>query len=424
MARIFTREELYELVWSKPMTHIAKELAISDVALHKVCRKHAIPNPPLGWWAKKAAGKKVTQTPLPKAKADAAEEIRIAGANADCQSSAVAIAREQTQIRMSEPVSKDAGPPHPMVDRTLAKLRKAKPSEIGLVAVGDATVIKCEVAPQSIDRLATALPLIVQAATQQGFKLAAGKDAVYFESETETIGFAISEIVKRETHVLTETERAKEERWQRKRDQTLGSRNYNRYVSMSFDRPRFPEWDYHPSGQLSFELEQVYIYGGPGHRRAFRDGKMQRLENIAGDIAVGLAVLAAARTEQRLKREAEERRYQEECRRRELAARTRRVEARRTAALRAIASDLEQLARIRQLMKSLTAGLASDTPRVSTFLAWAKEYLSKREGRLSARSIEERFASRHLFGDDDYVDCSDDDEDDENDQTVSSEDWL
>lgn len=68
MARVFTREQFYELVWSKPMTHLAKEFAISDVALHKICKKHGIPNPPLGWWAKKAAGKKVKQTPLPEAK--------------------------------------------------------------------------------------------------------------------------------------------------------------------------------------------------------------------------------------------------------------------------------------------------------------------------------------------------------------------
>ncbi len=34
VARVFTREEFYELVWSKPLTHLAKEFAISDVALH------------------------------------------------------------------------------------------------------------------------------------------------------------------------------------------------------------------------------------------------------------------------------------------------------------------------------------------------------------------------------------------------------
>ena len=75
---MFTREELYRLVWSKPMTHLAREFALSDVALHKICRKHNIPNPPLGWWAKKAAGKAVKQIPLPKAKAGTSDRITIA----------------------------------------------------------------------------------------------------------------------------------------------------------------------------------------------------------------------------------------------------------------------------------------------------------------------------------------------------------
>lgn len=69
MSRVFTRQEYYELVWAKPMTHLAKQFALSDVALHKMCKKHDIPNPPLGWWAKKAAGKAVKQSPLPKTKA-------------------------------------------------------------------------------------------------------------------------------------------------------------------------------------------------------------------------------------------------------------------------------------------------------------------------------------------------------------------
>lgn len=51
MSRAFTRQEFYDLVWSKPMTHLAKDFALSDVALHKVCRKHDVPTPPPGWWA-------------------------------------------------------------------------------------------------------------------------------------------------------------------------------------------------------------------------------------------------------------------------------------------------------------------------------------------------------------------------------------
>lgn len=102
MARSFTREEFYELVWSKPLTHLAKEFAISDVALHKICKKHGIPNPPLGWWAKKVSGKNVTQAPLPRAKIGAPDKITIANADFSRESSALASIREQARILASE----------------------------------------------------------------------------------------------------------------------------------------------------------------------------------------------------------------------------------------------------------------------------------------------------------------------------------
>lgn len=62
---IFTRKELYDLVWSKPMTKVAAELGVSDVALHKVCKKHRVPAPGRGYWAKLAAGKLMADTRAP-----------------------------------------------------------------------------------------------------------------------------------------------------------------------------------------------------------------------------------------------------------------------------------------------------------------------------------------------------------------------
>lgn len=187
MARVFTREEFYELVWSTPLTHLAKEFAISDVALHKICRKHDIPNPPLGWWAKKAAGKKVKQTPLPKAKAGSADRITIASANLSREAAALVVVREQARILASEGDDNQAAPPHPVIERTLAWLRKAKPSDIGIVAADKPGLIKCEVSSSSIDRLAIALPRIVRAASYQGFELVAGEGLAKFKSETEIV---------------------------------------------------------------------------------------------------------------------------------------------------------------------------------------------------------------------------------------------
>ncbi len=65
MTHHFSREELYESVWSKPMSKLAKELGVSDVGLAKACRRADIPVPVRGYWAKLQHRKKVRQTPLP-----------------------------------------------------------------------------------------------------------------------------------------------------------------------------------------------------------------------------------------------------------------------------------------------------------------------------------------------------------------------
>ena len=54
-----TRRELYDLVWSTPMTAIAKKYLISDVGLRKICISMNIPLPRAEHWEKIKAGKPV-----------------------------------------------------------------------------------------------------------------------------------------------------------------------------------------------------------------------------------------------------------------------------------------------------------------------------------------------------------------------------
>jgi hypothetical protein len=64
-----SRSKLYELVWTKPVTELAKDFGISDVALAKRCRAINIPLPPRGYWARIRSGQKVWQPPLPRLEA-------------------------------------------------------------------------------------------------------------------------------------------------------------------------------------------------------------------------------------------------------------------------------------------------------------------------------------------------------------------
>lgn len=72
-----SREELFELVWRKPMTRLAEEFDLSDQGLSKICTRHAIPKPPPGYWAKLEAGKEVERRKLPPCPAGTASIIRI-----------------------------------------------------------------------------------------------------------------------------------------------------------------------------------------------------------------------------------------------------------------------------------------------------------------------------------------------------------
>jgi len=50
--RTVTRTELFNLVWNEPMRTLAPKFGLSDVGLAKLCRREAIPLPPMGYWAR------------------------------------------------------------------------------------------------------------------------------------------------------------------------------------------------------------------------------------------------------------------------------------------------------------------------------------------------------------------------------------
>ncbi|MEE4454389.1 hypothetical protein [Novosphingobium resinovorum] len=402
MSRTFTREEFYDLVWSKPMTHLAKEFVLSDVALHKICRKHAIPNPPLGWWAKKAAGKPVKRIPLPKMKTGDVDRITIASGELKAEPELIAEARENARVLASTIEAGDEPPSNPIVERTIGKLRKAKPAPVtGLASVEQPGLIKIEVAPDSAERLQLVLNRIAAAGAALGIGLVKTDKAAAFECDGETIGFSISEATRHEKHVLTEKEVAEEAAYRKKREKYWSKSASWDDEDFSIFPPRFPEWDYYPTGQFSFELEHTYLMGA-SPRRSYRDAKVQRLEKMAVDIAVGIKVLVAARKEDRLRREADARQREEERQRRESVLRRKHIDERRAKALDSLLEEMASLDRLRRFVSSLRAELKADASgRVAILVTFAEEKLARRELALSADGLERRLKESRLFAEDD-----------------------
>jgi len=54
-----TRKKLYDLVWSTPLSKLAKNYQTTDSELRKICKKYEIPLPKNGYWMKIQYGKPV-----------------------------------------------------------------------------------------------------------------------------------------------------------------------------------------------------------------------------------------------------------------------------------------------------------------------------------------------------------------------------
>ena len=63
---LYERETLYQELWSYPAVMVAKTYGVSDVMIHKACKKLNVPTPPPGYWAKKKAGQNPPVIPLPE----------------------------------------------------------------------------------------------------------------------------------------------------------------------------------------------------------------------------------------------------------------------------------------------------------------------------------------------------------------------
>lgn len=81
MPHKFTRQALYDLVWSEPMRTLATKYGISDRGLAKTCAASKIPVPERGYWAKLQAGQKVSKMPLPPRALGQSDEITIGGSS-------------------------------------------------------------------------------------------------------------------------------------------------------------------------------------------------------------------------------------------------------------------------------------------------------------------------------------------------------
>ena len=168
-----SREELYEKVWAAPLRTIAREYGLSDVGLKKICTRHDIPTPGLGYWAKVEFGKRVTRTPLPPA-----QNTSRAPVLSFRQSEAVAAQKpsglvEQWIEREQQPAFRVTAPrpgewKHPMSVATEKALKKAKPDDGGWL-VAPPGCLAVWVSPTQLPRALAIMDALISACESRGW---------------------------------------------------------------------------------------------------------------------------------------------------------------------------------------------------------------------------------------------------------------
>lgn len=299
-----TRDELYEQVWSKPVSHLAKDYGISDVGLSKICRKHNIPTPPLGYWSKVKAGKKVRKKPLPALTAGNQPKIVIEPGRARTAGDEKrsipdefqgqldeATARTSSFVAETEPAS-----PHPLTKWARKSFKKPTKSYSGILIPSDRRCLDIQVTEQTIERAILFLDNLLRLVEECGYKITVNE-----------AGGAVLDILG-EKMALRVKERIKREEIAKPIDPKLHTKSMLSYVDPdSVYRYTIKEYNYRPTGELCLIVKSPEFYMSD---RRWCDKVNLAIEDQLSKIVPGL-VKVAARSNMKRKEQEEWKRERE-----------------------------------------------------------------------------------------------------------------
>lgn len=296
------RSKLYQLVWQEPMSRLAASFGMSDVGLAKVCRKHDIPCPPRGYWAKKQHGQKPPQIPLPKQDDDPVLRL-----NDPSDPAVVAVAERHAAIKKvavdeqskgSISVSETLRGAHDLVSRANQELQAARTGASGLITAPEKRTLEVTTSKESLRRALLIMDALMKALEQRGYKVAAGPAVTILE---QVMHFSISE------QLETKRERCDDD------DVDLEG-------SYSFAHSRVKERMV-PSRRLTLKINDGGRYWTNGARHTWRDTEKHRLEDRLDSFVAGLVEMAARLKQHHDEEERQAELHRQEEQRRQEAAR-------------------------------------------------------------------------------------------------------
>lgn len=355
------RQVLYDQVWAQPMTKVAQEYGISNVAMAKICKKLNVPCPWRGYWRRKETGKSVKPLPLPP--------------NSEPTKQAVTIhrtVRPEAVVQMSEDIAQRINAeqtaeqkievpdrlisPHHLLKIHLEEWRSPKIDDYGAIWSGDIRQLM-RVSPKSLPRALRIMDTLFKALEARGHQV--GIQDGYHRTlavciNGEPIEFGLEERFQRIDHPDQKNSRL--ESWMRQR------------------------YQYIPTGSLFLK---IVAWGVDGIQKTWSDGKTTKLETCLNDFVVGLLKVAEAAKDRRLRQEHEERARQEAQRRREEEARKQQEELARRRRLEEEAASWAKAQQLRAYLAALKDKLITKHGEIQSgsqaeqWLTWAHQHADR-----------------------------------------------
>lgn len=338
-----SREELYELVWSKPASLLAQEFVVSDVAITKLCRKLNIPKPTLGHWQKLKAGKKVKRPALPAP--DAKRKVPEIKRRPKVKPVPFAGVAEERRVYVSDQLDK----PHPMILAARKALEHGSANIYGQLQ--HSSPLDIRVTRSSVDRALRLLDALFKALKHKRYAIEKIGPCIVIVVGEETIGLRLKEKAAKHTRQLTRAEEA---------------------MSV-WDRPR--RNSYSPSGKCSIMLE---VPAMKGNFWVWEDEEDDPLEYHLHQIVEAMPRAREAIIAARVAHAEHERHREAERQRRAMIEQKQREEQRRCEGLEQQAVLWQRGQVIRAFLAACKEQFLQDSSEMdahkSSWLAWGERY--------------------------------------------------
>ena len=362
----WTRGQLYELVWEKPITHAAKELGISDRGLAKKCAVYNIPVPPRGYWAKLEHGKKVRKIPLPLDNSEFSEFIYFKPVKTHDEPEPdprASLTQEQLALAEAFVLPKKISRYHKVISAARSQHSKNRLDNYGRVEfLRSQTHPGIKVTPQTFDRACRFLQSLSDLFKQLGWELVStnqlGKPlhSAVFSKDDLDIFYEIIERVS-QLPIKPKPERKRETRF-----------NYPDFDSLLFQRQ-----EYKASGKLEFSIN---IYHDQKLKTRWKDSETGLIEDQLVDICCSVASafeIERIRRIESIRREKEYARHQQEM----IERRQREQEEKeRQQHLFNMADNLEKIQRIKRLLQHVNQNYPK-SDELEQWTAWVHQVIKE-----------------------------------------------